>query len=33
MDWIEEELLETFFVADPSTILENKAIIDKLDVT
>lgn len=33
MDRLEEELLQTLSEADPSTILENKELIDKLDVT
>ncbi len=33
MDRLEEELLQTLSEADPSTILENKALIDKLDIT
>jgi hypothetical protein len=33
LDRLEEELLQTLAEADPSTILENKALIDKLDTT
>lgn len=30
---LEEELLQTLNDADPATILENKALIEKLDIT
>ena len=30
---LEEELLATLAEADPATILENKALIEKLDIT
>jgi len=33
MDRLEEELLQTLSEADPATILENKELIDKLDIT
>lgn len=33
MDRLEEELLQTLSEADPATILENKQLIDKLDIT
>jgi hypothetical protein len=33
MDRLEEELLQTLADADPSTILENTALINKLDIT
>lgn len=33
MDRLEEELLQTLSEADPATILDNKALIEKLDIT
>lgn len=33
LEKLEEELLQTLAEADPATILENKALIEKLDIT